>query len=232
MATSCDTCVIRNSAVCAALSPEQLALLNRLGRRRHLRRGEALMHESDDEFFCANLISGMMKMSDHLDDGREQIIGIAYPADFIGQPFGTMASHDVVALTDAELCVFPRRSFAGFSREHPDLAHRLLERTFAELDRARKWMLLLGRKTARERVASLLVEMSQRLLPAGCATDFPALRSFRIPLSRQQMADVLGLTIETVSRQFSQLRSEGLIRLDGLRDIEILSPAALAEAAG
>ena len=167
------------------------------------------------------------------EDGREQIVGVVYPSDFIGRPFGSTTGHGVTALTEAKVCVFSRRDFDAFAREHPALEHKLLQRTLGELDRTRRWMLLLGRKSAGERVASFIMEMSERLVEQGCqgSHDQP-LGRFTLPFSRQQVADVLGLTIETVSRQFTRLKSEGLIDLPSRREVEIIDREGLVAEAG
>ena len=164
---------------------------------------------------------------------REQIVGVVYPSDFIGRPFGSTSGHGVTALTDARVCVFSRKDFDAFAREHPALEHKLLQRTLAELDRTRRWMLLLGRKSAGEKVASFLLEMSERLVQPGCldSPDVP-LRRFALPFSRQQVADVLGLTIETVSRQFTRLKADGIIDLPSRREVVILDRGGLEAEAG
>ncbi|HIK66276.1 MAG TPA: Crp/Fnr family transcriptional regulator, partial [Henriciella marina] len=115
-----------------------------------------------------------------------------------------------------------------FAREHPRLEHKLLERTLGELDRTRRWMLLLGRMNAEQKVASFLIEMADRLGngAAGAQT------SLLLPVSRQQIADVLGLTIETVSRQLTRLRSAGAIELPSRREIILRDRADLELRAG
>ena len=125
------------------------------------------------------------------------------------------------ALTDAEVCIFTRAAFDGFAKEHPDLQHKLLQRTLDELDRARQWMMLLGRKTASERIATLLLEMSNRLGSNGCSAIAPFLNEFDLPMDRQQMGDVLGLTIETVSRQLTKLKDAEMIELPDRRRVVI-----------
>lgn len=179
------------------------------------------------------MIDGVLKLTTSTEDGREQIVGVAYPSDFIGRPFGQTSKASVVALTDARVCVFSRNDFDRFARTHPELEHKLLERTLAELDRTRSWMMLLGRKTAPEKIATFLLEMSERLAEQGCKplTHGPA-KHFTLPFSRQQVADVLGLTIETVSRQFTKLKAEGVIDLPARRDVAILDRAALVAIAG
>ena len=104
----------------------------------------------------------------------------------------------------------------------------MLERTLTELDRSRRWMMLLGRMNAGQKVASFLLELTDRLGKAGAGGE-----SFvTLPLSRQQMADVLGLTIETVSRQLSRLRSAGLIDTPSRREIVLRDRRELEELAG
>ncbi|HEY6869169.1 MAG TPA: helix-turn-helix domain-containing protein, partial [Novosphingobium sp.] len=159
--------------------------------------------------------------------------GMVFPSDFIGRPFGTTTGHGVTALTEATVCVFNRRDFDVFAREHPALEHKLLQRTLSELDRTRRWMLLLGRKSASEKVASFLLEMCERVATPGCeALSVPGEVRLDLPVSRQQIADVLGLTIETVSRQFTRLKADGTIDLPSRREVIIRDRAALAAEAG
>jgi CRP/FNR family transcriptional regulator len=203
-----------------------------VGRRRTLVAGESLIWEGEDSVLVANVIEGVLKLSTGTEDGREQIVGVVYPSEFIGRPFGGTTSHGVTALTDARVCIFNRSDFDAFARAHPALEHKLLERTLSELDRTRRWMLLLGRKSAGERVASFLLELAERLSPATCQGDFMAARRFTLPFSRQQIADVLGLTIETVSRQFTRLKNEGLIDLPSRREVAIVDLDGLTAEAG
>lgn len=231
---SCDLCVVRNRAICSALDVRELGALNAIGRTRTLSAGESIIWEGEDSVLVANVIDGVLKLSTNTEDGREQIVGVVYPSDFIGRPFGGTTGHGVTALTDATVCVFSRRDFDAFAREHPALEHKLLERTLGELDRTRRWMLLLGRKSAAEKMASFLVEMTERLGGSGCRIDAsrPNERMLTLPFSRQQIADVLGLTIETVSRQFTRLRNEGVIELPSRREVAILDYEALVAEAG
>ena len=230
--SSCDLCVVRNRAICSALDAHEVEALNAIGRKRNLRAGESLIWEGDDSVLVANVIDGVLKLSTGTKDGREQIVGVVYPSDFIGRPFGTKAGHGVTALTDARVCVFNRNDFDNFAREHPGLEHKLLQRTLGELDRTRRWMLLLGRKSAAEKLASFLLELVERLGEQGCESDGRAVTRLTLPFSRQQIADVLGLTIETVSRQFTRLKDEGVIALVSRRELAILDHEALAAEAG
>lgn len=227
----CSQCVVRNRAICAGLLPAELDVLGRLGRKLVVERGQTIVWEGEESLIVANVIAGVLKVAMSMPDGREQIVGVVFPSDFIGRPFGKDSPYSVTALTDAELCVFTRSAFDSFAREHPELEHRLLRRTLEELDRAREGMLMLGKKSAAERIASLLLEMSTRLAEQGCHADPEALNRFELPLDRQQIGDLLGLTIETVSRQFTRLKAEGLIDLPDRKHVIINDRSRLTDLA-
>ena len=230
----CETCLVRNSAICSALDENEIQALNAIGRRRQLEPGESLVWEGDQSVLVANVIEGILKLTTGTEDGREQIVGVVYPADFIGRPFGATTSHSITALTAANVCVFGRADFDRFAAEHPALEHKLLTRTLGELDRTRKWMLLLSRKTAEEKVATFLLEMAERLANTACEHSDSAnsAEHFELPFTRQQIGDILGLTIETVSRQMTQLRRDGIIDLPTRREVTIRDHGALEAVAG
>lgn len=221
----CDSCTIRNRAICGGLDDGEIALLNRIGRRRQIKAGEQLLWEGDEAVLVANVIEGVMKLSTQTAEGKEQILGLAFPSDFLGRPYGETTPYGVEALTDSLVCVFERSEFDRFAKDHPKLEHRLLRRTLDELDRTRQSMLMLGRLSAQQRVASFLLEVADRMgeVEPGAPID--------LPLSRQQIADLLGLTIETVSRQLGKLRQEGLIDLPARRLVVLRKRAALEQLA-
>ncbi|QZD86573.1 Crp/Fnr family transcriptional regulator [Qipengyuania psychrotolerans] len=225
----CQACAVRNRAICADLDPGELQALNSIGRRRKVEAGEQLLWEGDDAIVVANVVEGLLKLSTQTAEGKEQILGLAYPSDFLGRPFGEKTPYGVEALTPALVCTFQRTDFDRFAREHPRLEHKLLERTLAELDRTRRWMLLLGRMNAEQKVATFLLEMADRLAPSTCGADVGSLGQMELPLSRQQIADVLGLTIETVSRQLSKMRSENVIDLPSRREVVIVDRGGLED---
>ncbi len=234
MSHACADCAVRDSALCAALNDDELTRLNRIGRRQRLAKGETLQFAGDDSLVFANVVDGVLKLSTSTADGREQIVGLLYPADFLGRLFAVRVDYDCTALTDADLCVFPRAGFEAALNDFQKLERDLLERTMAELDRTRQWMLLLGRKSAEEKVASFLLNIAERLRPEGCAGHHDGPQTYVLPLTRGQIADVLGLTIETVSRQMTRLKAAGVIALPGIREVTLLRPdllEAMAEAA-
>ena len=224
---------MRERAICGALDPDEVEALSAIGRRRSIEAGQSLIWEGDESMLVANVIEGVLKLSTGTQDGRELIVGVVYPSDFIGRPFGATTRHTVTALTDARVCVFTRADFDGFAKSHPALGHKLLTRTLTELDRTRRWMLLLGRKDAEEKIATFLLDMSERLVDVGRESDQVApLERFELPFSRQQVADILGLTIETVSRQLTGLKRAGLIDLPSRRAVVIRDRTALEDLAG
>jgi CRP/FNR family transcriptional regulator len=134
-------------------------------------------------------------------------------------------------VTDVTLCCFRRGQFEQLVATKPNVAQRLLEMALDELDSARDWMLLLGRKTAREKIATFLMMIVRRTTESN-TIDAASQSKIKLPLTREAMADYMGLTLETVSRQFSGLRKDGLIEMDGKRSIIIPNVSALQAEAG
>jgi CRP/FNR family transcriptional regulator len=225
---SCADCAVRDQALCGSLNNHELTALNALGRRQMLARGETVIWAGDDSIVCGNLLSGVLKLSASTPDGREQIVGLLYPADFIGRPYAEQADFTVTALTDSELCVFPRKPFEQVLEDHARMERLLLQRTLAALDEARGRMLMLARQSAPQKVAGFLLDMARRAAATGCRATPDGPITFDLPLSRGQIADVLGLTIETVSRQMTKLKDAGIVALPGGRAITISDRAALA----
>lgn len=224
----CADCAVRDRSLCGSLSDAELAELNRLGRRRHVARDETIAWAGAENLVCANLLSGVLKLTAASADGREQTVGLLYPADFVGTPFTDQVDFTITALTDAELCVFPREPFEHVLTDHVAMERLLLQRVLTALGEARGRMLSLARGSAGEKVAGFLLDMSKRAAATGCrATPFGPL-TFDLPLSRGEMAAVLGLTIETASRQMTKLKTDRVIALPGGRAVTILDATALA----
>ena len=223
----CTECVVRDSALCSALSDDELVALCRIGQRRHVARNETIMWAGDDSVICANLLEGIMKLSASASDGREQTVGLVYPGDFIGRLYADQAGFTVTALTDGELCVFPRVQFEAVLHDHVRMERLLLQRTFSALEDARGRMLTLARRSAEERVAGFLLDIVKRVSNTGCRAVSDGPVTFDLPLSRGQIADLLGLTIETVSRQLARLKAAGVIALPDLRTVTIRDQAGL-----
>ncbi|MBO9713287.1 Crp/Fnr family transcriptional regulator [Sphingomonas sp.] len=224
----CADCAVRDQALCGSLDDRELSALNTLGQRRRVARGESVIWAGDESVICANLLSGVLKLVASTADGREQIVGLLYPADFVGQLYADQADFTITALTDAELCVFPRKAFERVLEDHARMEHLLLQRTLLALNEARGRMLTLARKSAEEKIAGFLLDMASRAGSSGCRATPDGPLTFDLPLNRGQIADVLGLTIETVSRQMTKLRNAGVIGLPGGRAVTIADRTGLA----
>lgn len=227
---SCDDCPIRYNAVCSKCEPDELRELEDIKYYRSYSAGQTIFFAGDPLEFVASVVSGVASLTRTMPDGRVQMVGLLLPADFMGRPSRDTIDCDVVAETDVMLCCFRRRPFESLIEDTPHVGQRLLEMTLDELDAAREWMLVLGRKTAREKIASLLHMIATRM--ASLDTGATQSASFTLPITRETMANYLGLTIETVSRQMSALKKEGVIAFDDRRDITVPDLDALKAETG
>ena len=220
---ACASCPVRDRAACAALNDGQRSELSRLGFHRMLERGETLFHAGDDADNCATLISGALKIAHFDAGGAEHILALVHPAGFVGELFAPVAHHDVIALTDSQLCVFPRRQYEEVVSRFPALGRALHRRSSEDLFESRALMALMTGRNAQVRVAGFLLAM------ANAASDSPChpAASFDLPLTRGEIASLLGLTIETVSRQLTKLEKESVIARNGARGIELVDAARL-----
>lgn len=224
MSLDCDVCPVRHRAACSVLSDDERDKLARSGRGRKLRRGEMLFAAGDENTACATLLRGALKVTSVDEQGTERILALVHPAGFIGELFAPFAHYDVVALTDSELCVFPKSEMGRAVELHPKLAQALLQRSQEELLQSRELLALSGRRSASGKVGGLLMGLAQAASDSSC---HPA-SEFDLPLTRGEIAGMLGLTIETVSRTITKFERDGAIRRKGARGIELLDPARLS----
>ena len=226
----CANCAIRHSSLCGALTSEEILDLNSIATRKKLDAGRSFLFEGDSAHSFANVTDGVAKLVRGAEDGRSQIVGLLFPSDFLGSPGAekhTQTPHSIEAVSNIELCVFPRTKFEDLLHKHPALELKLLNRTMSELQVAREWMVLLGRKTAEERVATFLLHVSEKMKNVSCQGK----KSFDLPLSRADIADYIGLTLETVSRQISRLRKDEIIVIEGTKHITFVDEEGLRERA-
>ncbi|MEA1072450.1 Crp/Fnr family transcriptional regulator [Sphingomonas sp. LY160] len=224
----CATCPVRERAACAALDEAQRGDLARLGRRRRVARGDTVFAAGDDSGSCATLVSGALKIASYGVDGTERVLSLVHPAGFVGEMFAPVAHHDVVAIADSELFVFSRADYDEAIDRFPALAKALLRRSTEELFTARSLVELQSRGDSRGRVAAFLLAMARAASHSPCH----AAERFDLPLTRGEIASLLGITIETVSRQLTALEKEGVIGRAGPRGIELRDPERLENLAG
>jgi len=207
--TRCLDCAVRDTALCGGVGADDLASLSAIGRRRTLGAGQVLTWAGDANLLCANVVAGILKVTASTANGREQIVGLLFAGDFVGQPFTEDSTVTVTALVESDLCIYPRERFERVLGEAPGLEHALLRRTMASLNDARERMLTLGQRGAQERIAGFLLDLVDRTAPGGAG----GANSIDVPISRGDMADFLALTIETVSRQLTRLKGLGAVAL-------------------
>ncbi|MGH1367726.1 MAG: transcriptional regulator FnrL [Maritimibacter sp.] len=227
----CSNCPIQHRAVCSRCEPDELSMLEGIKYYRTYEAGQPVIWSGDHMEFVASVVTGIASLSQTMEDGRTQMVGLLLPSDFIGRPGRNVAPFDVVAVSDLTVCCFRKKPFEDMLTTTPHIGQRLLEMTLDELDSAREWMLVLGRKTAREKIASLLSIVARRDAMLQKRTPKDGM-TFELPLTREAMADYLGLTLETVSRQISALKKEGLIQLEGKRKVIVPNLDALIEETG
>ena len=227
----CGDCPIRHRAVCARCDTEELGRLEQIKYYRSFQAGQTIIWSGDRMEFVGSVVSGIATLTQTMEDGRRQMVGLLLPSDFVGRPGRSNAPFDVTATTDLVMCCFRKKPFEELMLTTPHIAQRLLEMTLDELDAAREWMLLLGRKTAREKIASLISNIARRDTSLHLAKKGGPF-SVDLPLTREEMADYLGLTLETVSRQISALKKDGVITLEGNRHVSIPNMDRLLEEAG
>ncbi len=215
----CRSCEARHRGICGALNAEQLVSLSRQTIRRIVEPGTELVADSTNITNFSNVLSGVVKLTKTLADGRQQIVALQFAPDFLGRPFKRESSLNAEAATKVMVCSFPKTMIDGLIKQSPELEHRILQQTLNELDEAREWMLTLGRKNAAEKVASFLYLVASHIDPENITSEGPA--TFDLPLTRTDIADFLGLTIETVSRQFTRLRKDGVIEIENNRKIRV-----------
>ena len=216
----CGDCPIRHRAICAYCEPPELDLLDDIKSYKTYQAGETIVWAGEEMPLIGSVVYGVATLSRSLADGRRQMVGLLLPSDFIGRPGRKVAPYDVVAANEVMICHFRVNKFNDMIDNTPALERRLLDMTMDELDAAREWMLLLGRKTAREKIASMLVIFARRGSELNHEKLGDGLR-FEVPLTREAMADYLGLTIETVSRQFSALKKSGVIVMEDARHLRV-----------
>ena len=218
---------MRPITICRSLEPKTLADLRTLGTMQRLQPEQPIFHEGDPARRVFMLTLGALKIYTLLGDGRRQVTGFMFPGDFLGVTVDDEYAFTVEALQPSELYWFSREAFDRFVENNPSVERELYRLAAHELAAAQQQMVLLGRKTAAERVASFFLALLQR---AEKVSNRGASR-FDLPMSRLDIADYLGLTKETVSRMLAELRGLGLIRLETQNRVEVLDRQGLVDIA-
>jgi CRP/FNR family transcriptional regulator, anaerobic regulatory protein len=223
----CDRCVGRSLNLCKPLDGSRLQVMLALGGIRHWKKHETVFRADTPMGAFFKIRSGIVAVSRTLDDGRRQIVAIRAPGDCVGylDNDGKYA-FDGEALTDVEACSFDRRGFDAFAAKHPDLAAAVAEALSAALKQSGQDMLVLGQLRSTERVAHFLAEIDTLYRQRAVS-----LRPLSLKMSRTEIADYLGLTIETVSRAIGKLKYREVIDLMGSDEVVVLDNNKLRQIA-
>ncbi len=219
----CEHCSGRSLSICNAIDDEDLPALVAESSRISVPSGRSFIEEGAPAHDFYVLTSGRAKLFNLMPDGRRQIVGFAELGDFLGLAASETYAFTAEALGDATLCRFPHSSIDRLIERFPRLRCRLQEEASSELVSLQARLMLLGRKTAKERLASFLVEQARPCCRVGGEAGAERPLTLSLPMSRTDIADYLGLTIETVSRTFGHFKKEGLITVKGASSVTLLS---------
>ncbi len=221
----CAHCGVRSVAACSALEDWELETLESITESKQFEPGQTLFEQGDEPRFIFNLTEGTVRLVKLLPNGRRQVIGFVFPGDMLGLAHHGAYTCSAEAIDRVRVCRFPRAKLLDLLDEFSNLKTRLLDIAADELSEAQEQMLLLGRKSPVEKLASFLWRLHEN---SHCAE---MISRIDLPMGRADIADYLGLTIETVSRTFTRLRNDGVIQLDGANHVLITDEAALADLA-
>ena len=181
---------------------------------------EEIYGEDEPSEYVYQVVCGAVRTYKLLNDGRRQIGAFHLPGDVFGLDSGSTHRLTAEAITGTTVRLVKRRSLEAAAAANVQVAHSLWTMTTSDLHHAEDHMLLLGRKTALEKVANFLLEMDRRLAKAGMMA---------LPMCRRDIGDYLGLTLETVSRALSELNDKGILTFSGARQIALRNRQRLAD---
>jgi CRP/FNR family transcriptional regulator, anaerobic regulatory protein len=226
LASPCDTCRAHEFSACAPLTAEEQKRVAAIMRTINVQPHCSIFDEADPAEHVYTITAGTVKVYKLLGDGRRQITGFLFAGDFLGLIHNEAYAYSSEALVPTRLCRFPRRRLEALLVEVPHLEQRLLAMASHELAAAQDQMMLLGRKSARERVVSFILMLCNSATRHGR----PGNPVF-LPMTRSDIADYLGLTTETVSRTLTLLKKQELIELLDEKRIRISKMSVLQEIA-
>jgi CRP/FNR family transcriptional regulator, anaerobic regulatory protein len=221
---ACSNCNLRELCLPVGMSNDQLDRLDDIvANRRAVPRGDSLFRSGDAFSSLYAVRAGFFKTCVSAEDGRDQVTGFQMAGELLGlDGIGTdRHTCDAIALEDSQVCVIPYHQLEDLSRELSDLQrhfHRIMSR---EIVRDHGMMLLLGSMRAEERLAAFLLNLTQRLRTRGFSASSLILR-----MTREEIGSYLGLKLETVSRAFSRMQDDGVLKVKQ-RQIEVIDPEAL-----
>ncbi len=216
-ARECLHCSVRHLSVCSALSCDEVRALEQITTSMPVPMGATLARNGEPRAHVFTVTEGALRLVRTLADGRRQVNGFVLPGDYVGLSGSDHHRYDIEAIADSRVCRVPTTQMRDLRQRYPHLERKLLQRACQELDAAQDNALALARLQPPERLADFLLRLAAREAALGQVGNRVAL-----PMGRGDIADHLGLTMETVSRTFTKLRQQGLIALPQLNVVEIL----------
>jgi CRP/FNR family transcriptional regulator len=215
---------VRGLSICSGMQVEDLAQLDSVVGKTRVRAGGSIFDEGEPATHRYVVTGGCVRIYRLLGDGRRQIFGFLFPGDFLGLAVGEDYAYGAEAVVDSDLCRFHHRDLEELIGRFPELEKRLLGTAINELVVAQDQMVLLGRKSAEEKVATMLLTFSQRAQQRGMSAN-----PVSLPMTRADLGDYLGLTTESVSRTMTLLKSDGLIRMEVANQVHLVDIERLEE---
>jgi CRP/FNR family transcriptional regulator len=210
-ANFCAICDLRGRSVCAELTDAEMREVAQTMAHLPVKEGASIIQEGEKSDFLYVTVSGSFRMVRVTQDGRRQIVGFAFPGDFLGMSYAVANDFSAEALEPSLVCRFSHNFLNEMSERHPRIKDRLIAKGRTELQKAQDHIVILGKQNAEERVLTffnMLVDQTGR-------------QEVYLPMSRQDIADYLGLRLETLSRTLAKLKKSGaLVRVDG-RVVEV-----------
>ena len=220
---TCERCGSRVAGICKPLDAAALEDVAGEAQRLAMPARSTLFREGDPAGRVYTIVDGVAKLTRLLPDGKQQVVGFRFAGDVLGFTDRATYPFDAELLTEANLCRLERTQLSGLLQRYPTLEHRLLDLCVQELTATQEQLVTVGRLSAEARVASFLVSLVTATRRRG-----GNLRTLEMPMTRADIADFLGLTLETVSRCLTAFRKRGWIREPVHQRVELLNPEALS----
>jgi CRP-like cAMP-binding protein len=203
----------------APVTHDELKALDRIGSHLHIAQNRTVFSQGEPVNHAYKIVSGVVRLCKHLPDGRRQIAQFLFPGDYFS--FVTIGDHgfSAEAVVDLTLLSFPQKQVELLCQENPNLRIRLFELLSQRVHDIQNHLTMVGRQTAKERVAAFLLLLAERLSSDGVRVN--------VPMNRQDIADYLSLTMETVSRTLSLLKATRIVSVPDLHQLELHNIDAL-----
>ena len=221
--TRCATCEIRSYSFCRCLKNDQLNIFSKISSEKEFKNKQTVFLQEEESKNLYNITQGNIKIYKLLRDGRIQIIGFLYPGDFFGSYKKGKYNYSAESIGNVKLCVFKQEVLDNYLEKNMNLAKELLHMTSHELTLAQDRIGVLGKLNANQRMAAFILNISKQRARIGWQ-DNP----ISLPMVRQDIADYLGLTLETVSRELTKLKTSNLIKVLSSSQIYLRDKASLS----